>query len=434
MLKVAKFGGTSLCDAEQIKKVLTIIDADQDRRIIVVSAPGKRDQHDQKITDLFKEWHRLQTMELPTRIVSDVIHDRFERIVVGIGLNFNTWDILNEIQTTISAGASADYAASRGEYLCALIVANALNCAFVDPADYLLFDPRGRYLYPRQSLRTALLQDKRVVVAGFYGATVDGEIKTFSRGGSDVTGAIVAAAADASVYENWTDVSGLLMADPRIVVNPRTIASLSYRELRELSYMGASVFHEEATFPVRLAGIPINIKNTNEPDHPGTMIVGENVTQTMGVITGIAGRKNFSVITVEKDLMNQEIGFVRKLLTVLESHGISIEHVPGGIDTVSIIVDNTELAEKTDEVVHEINNVCQPESVTVQPNLAMIAIVGRNMIHTPGVAARVFTAIAKAGINTRLINQGSSELNIIIGVDNAVYEETIRAIYAEFVK
>ena len=434
MLKVAKFGGTSLCDAAQIKKVLNIINADQARRIIVVSAPGKRNSHDQKITDLFKEWHRLQTMELPTRIVSDVIFDRFDWIISGLGIDFDISEALKDIQNAIAGGASEDYAASRGEYLNGLIVAQALNCAFIDPADYLLFHPRGHYLSARQSLRNALLQHDRVVVPGFYGATAAREIKTFSRGGSDITGAIIAEAVSADVYENWTDVSGLLMADPRIVENPQGVASLSHRELRELTYMGANVFHEEATLPVRRAGIPINIKNTNEPEHSGTMVVSESTPETERLITGIAGRKNFSVITIEKTMMNQEIGFIRKILAVLESHGISIEHVPGGIDTVSIIVGNADLAEKTDEVVREINNVCQPESVTVQPNLAMIAIVGRNMIHTPGVAARVFTAIAKAGINTRLINQGSSELNIIVGVDNAMYEDTIRAIYAEFVK
>jgi aspartate kinase len=431
MLKVAKFGGSSLADARQIRKVAHIVKSDSSRKLIVVSAPGKRNASDQKVTDLFIEWHRLVDLNISADAVIAVISERFSAIVQELGVDFGVEEALRHIARDILNGQSAAYAASRGEYLMGIIMAKVLGFSFIDPADHLLFTSTGQYLYPKNSFQETL-QGGPAVIPGFYGAAPDGSIRTFSRGGSDVTGAIVAEVVNADVYENWTDVSGLLMADPRIVDQPRTIAMVSYRELRELSYMGANVFHEEATFPVKRAGIPINIKNTNHPEHLGTMIVAEHTKKPTGFVTGIAGRKHFSIITVEKLLMNQEIGFVRRILTILEDERISFEHMPSGVDTLSIIVDSNDLSRKADYVAEKIKAECQADCVSITPDIAMIAVVGRNMAHTPGVAAQVCTALAKHDINIRMINQGASELNIIVGVEYRDYENAIRALYLAF--
>lgn len=433
-MKVSKFGGTSLADDNQIKKAIAIIQSDSDRQYVVVSAPGKRNPQDQKITDLLYEWHRHHELRLSLDEIRQIISSRYEEIVRSLGVNFNLKNEFDEIDRRIDGGASVDYVASRGEYLCGKIVAAALGYDFVDPATCIHFDERGRYRPADERLRS-VLEGRKAVIPGFYGSLPDGSIKTFSRGGSDITGAIVARAIEASLYENWTDVSGLLMADPRVVKNPRQINVVTYRELRELSYMGANVFHEEAMFPVQEVGIATNIRNTNDPSNPGTYVVAEsNRREDTNIIVGVAGRKNFTVITVEKVMMNQQVGFVRRILTVLEANEISFEHMPSGIDTLSIIIDDRQLNGKLDKVVREIMAACSPDTIEVYPNMAMIATVGRAMIHTPGIAAKIFAAIADKGTNIRMINQGSSEISIIIGVENDDFENAVRAIYGAFVK
>ena len=435
-VKVAKFGGTSLADAGQILKVKAIVEADSDRRYVVPSAPGKRGKSDQKITDLLFLCHEQAKQGVKTDEVFRMIADRFNTIVSDLKMKLDLTPHLSEIKRRIQIGASADYAASRGEYLTAIILAELLGYDFVDAADVVHFDSSGRYdnELTTESVGQRLRKHKRAVVPGYYGSMPDGTIKTFSRGGSDISGAVVARGVQADVYENWTDVSGLLMADPRVVDNPRTIEELTYRELRELAYMGATVLHDEAIFPVREAGIPVNIRNTNQPDHTGTMIVSEaSPVQKAGSITGIAGRKDFTVIAIEKALMNAEKGYGRRLLEVLEVHGISFEHMPSGIDTISVVISSPQLKGKEKKVLEDIKIVCKPDAVDVYPNMAVIATVGRGMAHTPGMAARLFTALANSGVNIRMIDQGSSELNIIVGVEADDYDKAVRAIYEAFV-
>jgi aspartate kinase len=434
--KVAKFGGTSLADATQILKVKQIIDADPERRYVVPSAPGKRSKADQKVTDLLYLLHEQAKQGLKIDEVFSIIADRFNGIVADLKLKLDLTPHLSDIRRRIQAGSSADYAASRGEYLNGIILAELLGYEFVDARDIIHFDSTGRYdnELTVESAGQRLRKHKKAVIPGFYGSMPDGTIKTFSRGGSDISGAIVARAVGADVYENWTDVSGLLSADPRIVENPATIDELSYRELRELAYMGATVLHDEAIFPVREAGIPVNIRNTNDPSHPGTMIVAEtSPISNAGAVTGIAGRKDFTVIAIEKALMNAERGYGRRLLEVLEVHGVSFEHMPSGIDTISVVISDAQLKGKLKKVIEDIRVVCKPDAVEVFPNMAVIATVGRGMAHTPGMAAKLFTALADARINIRMIDQGSSELNIIVGVEADDFENAVRAIYKAFV-
>ena len=434
-LKVCKFGGTSVADADQLRKVQQIVKSDPDRRFIVPSAPGKRTPDDRKITDLLYLCHAHATQQLPFDDVFGVIEARYEQIAGDLDLKVELAGALAKIKSAITAGASADYAASRGEYLNGLIVAALLDAPMIDPADVIRFDDHGRFdAEQTQALMSARLTgDAPAVVPGFFGATRDGQIKTFSRGGSDITGAIVARAASADVYENWTDVSGLLAADPRIVDDPQTIEMLSYRELRELAYMGASVMHDEAIFPVRQAGIPVNIRNTNRPGDAGTLIVPETepIAHT-GSITGIAGRKDFTIIALEKALMNAEIGFGRRLLSVLQDHEVSFEHMPSGIDTMSVVIADSELDGKLERVTQEIHQKCRPDGLTTYADMALIATVGRGMASTPGMAARLFGALGAANINIRMIDQGSSEINIIVGVRTGDFEAAVRAIYEDF--
>lgn len=435
--KVVKFGGTSLADAEQFRKVREIVLADGERRYVVPSAPGKRHQGDHKITDLLYLCQAHVQQAVPFDEVFEVIARRYLEIVADLGLPLDLRPELDKIKRKIAAGASADYAASRGEYLNGLIIAGFLGYEFVDPAECIFFTADGALDYERTqaAIGGRLAATPRAVIPGFYGALPDGGIKTFPRGGSDITGAIVARGVGADLYENWTDVSGFLMADPRVVPNPKPIKSLTYRELRELAYMGATVLHEEAIFPVREAGIPINIKNTNAPGDPGTLIVRDaDLTVHTGSITGIAGRKGFTVIAVEKTLMHQEIGFGRKLLSVLEENGISFEHMPSGIDTISVVVSDTQLNHKLERVIAEIRRRCQPDAIDVHPDMALIATVGRGMARTPGIAARLFTALGRSNVNVRMIDQGSSEINIIVGVENRDFEPAVRAIYRAFVE
>ena len=439
-IKVAKFGGTSLADAAQFRKVQAIVAADPQRRYIVPSAPGKRYAQDRKITDLLYLCHAHMRQRVPADEIFGLIAGRYLELVADLGLKLDLRPALDQIKAQLADdhcnGGSADFAASRGEYLSGLILATLLGYDFIDAADVIAFDAHGKFdsELTQQRMSQRLARHPRAVVPGFYGGAANGYIKTFSRGGSDISGAIVARGVNAEVYENWTDVNGLLMADPRIVTNPRPMDLITYRELRELAYMGATVLHDEAIFPVRKAGIPINIRNTNDPAHPGTMIVRDASPVTNHpAITGIAGRKDFTVIAVEKAMMNSEIGFGRRLLGVLEDHGVSYEHTPSGIDTMSVVVADAQLVDKLDDVLRDIRAVCQPDALDVYPHMALIATVGRGMAHTPGMSARLFGALGAAGVNIRMIDQGSSELNIIVGVASADFEKAVRAIYQAFV-
>ncbi len=433
--KVAKFGGTSLADSEQIRKVQLLINADSERRYIVPSAPGKRDASDRKITDLLYLCHAQVRQNVPIGEVFTIIADRYREIVRDLNVGIDLEPHLEEIEKKISEGASADYAASRGEFLNGLILSALLDYDFVDPYEIIFFDKYGRLDSERSQTETKnrLSNHNKAVIPGFYGCSHDGKIKTFPRGGSDITGAIVAKGVNADIYENWTDVSGLLMADPNIVENPRPIDTITYRELRELAYMGANVIHDEAIFPVREAGIPVKIKNTNKPDDPGTLIVQDAgpVTHT-GTITGIAGRKDFTVITIEKALMNAIVGYGRRLLSVIEVNGISYEHMPSGIDTISLVISDSQLENKLDNILKEIQSECAPDSIEVNPNMALIATVGRGMARTPGIASKLFGSLAEKKINVRMIDQGSSEINIIVGVETDDFENAQRAIYQSF--
>lgn len=434
--KVAKFGGTSLADASQIRKVQAIIEADTQRRYVVPSAPGKRTSDDKKITDLLYLCHANAKQGMPFEDVLMTVADRYLQIIRDLGLNLDLQPHLDEVRTNVAGGASADYTASRGEYLSGLIMADLLSYDFLDAAEVIFFDEKGRFDAQRTQavISERLARHPKAIIPGFYGSLPCGQIKTFSRGGSDITGAIVARGAAADVYENWTDVSGLLMADPRIVKNARSMETVTYRELRELAYMGATVLHDEAVFPVRQAGIPVNIRNTNAPDDPGTMIVRDASPMTRkGMITGIAGKKDFTIIAVEKAMMNQELGFARRLLSVLEVNGVSFEHMPSGIDTISLVIADREIASKADKILAEIKTECQPDSVHVSRGMALIATVGRGMACTPGISARIFTAMGKANINIRMIDQGSSEINVIVGVNNEDFERAVNAIYNTFV-
>lgn len=431
---VAKFGGSSLADSRQFEKVKKIIKADKNRRYIVPSAPGKRDSDDHKVTDLLYMCHQLASHGLNFDEVFNIIRDRYGDIAGGLGLDINMDARLEKIKNKIRDGGSRDYAASRGEYLNAIILASYLDFEFIDAGELIIFDKDGRFnsRKTKEVLNTRLKDSPYAVIPGFYGAGEDGEIVTFSRGGSDVTGAIIANSVAANLYENWTDVSGFLVADPSIVPDSRTIEHITYKELRELSYMGAPVLHEEAIFPVRENGIPINIRNTNKPEDKGTMIVDDSSAIKSGSITGIAGRKDFMVLTVEKTLMTMENDFFRKLISVFESNDIAIEHMPSSIDSISIIVSASEMGDKLKKIREEIRIYCSPDRIIVTPDMALIAVVGRGMIRSKGVSARIFTALAKEGINIRMITQGSSELNIIVGIENEDFDRAIEAIYRAF--
>lgn len=436
-IKVVKFGGSSLADAEQFRKVAAIVKANPDRRFVVASAPGKRHSQDIKVTDmLYTCYEMVKNREDITEYYAQ-ISERYNSIIRDLGLDFDISGELDYIRNAILHHSGRDFAASRGEYLNSLILAKYLRYDFIDAESVIFFKENGLYDEEKtnREMRAELQKHERAVIPGFYGVMPNGTIKTFSRGGSDITGSIVAQAADAELYENWTDVSGFLMADPRIVKNPRPIKSITYRELRELSYMGASVLHEEAIFPVRNAGIPINIRNTNEPDAPGTMIVASTAEyDAERIITGIAGKKGFSVITIEKDMMNAEVGFGRKVLEMLEDNDISFEHLPSGVDTMSVVVASAYLEGRRERIIAAINKRVHPDSIVIEDGLALLAVVGRGMVKAKGTAARVFDAISGADVNIRMIDQGSSELNIIVGVEENDLARAQSAIYNEFVK
>jgi len=435
-ITVAKFGGSSLADADQFRKVQEIIESDPDRRYIVPSAPGKRNNDDRKITDLLYLCHTHVQQTVPFDDVFEIIRERYLHIVDKLGLSFDLRPELDTVKTRIASGASADFTASRGEYLNGLIMSQLLGFDFIDPVEIIFFDERETLDAEKTQAATAkrLARHERAVIPGFFGSDIHGEVKTFTRGGSDITGAIVSRGVQADIYENWTDVSGLLMTDPSIVKNPKPIDTVTYRELRELAYMGAKVLHDEAIFPVREANIPVCIKNTNRPEDPGTLIVqdADHITHR-GNITGIAGKMGFTVIAVEKALMNAELGFGRRVLSVLEVNSISFEHMPSGIDTLSLVIADSELENKLESVVKEIQTECRPDSVEVYPNMALIATVGRGMAYTPGIASKLFTALSDKRINVRMIDQGSSEINIIVGVENEDFAKALHAIYRAFV-
>jgi len=434
---VAKFGGSSLADANQFKKVKAIVEMDPERKYIVPSAPGKRGPGDDKITDLLYAAHKAAAAKQPYRHLLERIQARYDEIARTLHVDMDFDAEFKKIDEDLSGGATPDYAASRGEYLNGKLLARYLGIPFVDAAEVVRFDENGRLMEEETNERLAArLRDlRRAVVPGFYGAEENGKVRTFSRGGSDVSGALVARAVNADVYENWTDVTGFRMADPRIVPDAHYIATITYRELRELSYMGATVLHEDAVFPVRKAGIPTNIRNTNDPKHPGTMIRASAGPDDAGhIITGIAGHKGFSIVSIEKDMMNAELGFGRRVLQAFEDFGISFEHLPTGIDTMCVVVHEKELEAHREEVLRRIEELVHPDQITVSDHLALIATVGRGMVRAFGTAARLFTAISSQGISIRTIDQGSSELNIIVGVDEDDFEAAVRAIYDAFVR
>lgn len=436
MLKVLKFGGSSLADANQFRKVADIIKSDESRRYVVASAPGKRFSSDVKVTDMLLQCFKLTSEKSSIDEIFDKIKNRYNEIIDDLGVDISLEDDFEKIKFAILNHVGRDYIASRGEYLNSKILAAYLGFPFVDAADGVFFFENGTFDSEKTNevLADLLSVHEYAVVPGFYGSMPNGTIKTFSRGGSDITGSVVARAVNADIYENWTDVSGMLMADPRIVENPKAIDEITYTELRELSYMGASVFHEDAILPVRKASIPINIRNTNAPEDKGTMIVSKSSAISDNVITGVAGRKGFTAIFVEKDMMNSEVGFGRKVLEVIESHGVCFEHLPSGIDTMSVVVSSKDIMEIKGNITAELVKAVNPDSITLFENLALIAVVGRGMIKTEGTAMRIFTALANAHVNIRMIDQGSSELNIIIGIEECDYEKALRAIYSEFVK
>ncbi|MGI6182828.1 MAG: aspartate kinase [Candidatus Fimadaptatus sp.] len=442
---VTKFGGSSLADAGQFRKVHDILLADPDRRFAVPSAPGKRNKADTKVTDMLYACHNAVVSspesEAEQRLIEafEPVIERFTGIASDLGLKIDLMPILTNVRSEILRRRNSDYAASRGEYLNGRLLASYMGWDFIDPADFFVFSQQG--VFQAELTNTILSEELRhhehAVIPGFYGAMPDGQVKTFSRGGSDITGAVVARAVDADKYENWTDVSGFLMADPRIIDNPRRINQLTYRELRELSYMGATVLHEDAVFPVRRAGIPTNIRNTNAPDDPGTMIVcdisSENQINNQA-ITGIAGHTGFTILSIEKAMMNSELGVGRRVLSALEDYGVSFEHLPTGIDTMCVIINEKEFNMHQEELLRRIKEDVQPDAMELKRGLALIATVGRGMTGAFGTAAKLFTALAESRINVRMIDQGSSELNIIVGVDVADFENAIRAIYKAFVE
>ena len=440
-VKVCKFGGSSVADGIQLNKIKDIIMSDEARRYIVVSAPGKRFEGDSKITDLLYLLKTHIDNNLPYEQLLQVVFDRYMAVSVNLGLDVDWNTIFDEIKAKAANNPSADYLASRGEYLNAILIAAFLGYDFVDAEGQVVFGQNGKINMNATfaNLREELSHHEKAVIPGFYGTMPDGSVKTMPRGGSDITGSLVAGAIDAECYENWTDVSGFLMADPRIIKTPRQIRRVSYKELRELSYMGASVLHEDAIYPARIADVPINIRNTNSPEDPGTVIVSDEKVDygernENDVITGIAGSKDFTVIALYKNMMSSERGFVRRILGILDDYNINFEHIPSGIDTVSVVMANEQINGRLEDLLEEFQSRLRPDSIDVFENIALIATVGHGMSARCGVSATLFTALANAGVNIRMIDQGSSEMNIIVGVENKDFEKAIKAIYSAFVE
>ena len=434
-MKVVKFGGSSLADAIQLKKVRDIILEDDARKYIVVSAPGKGAKNNHKVTDLLAMCHELSDHDLNFNEVYKIIENVYKNIVDDLVLHIDIDSILNEVKEEIEGGASYDFVISRGEFISAQVLASYLGYDFVDAKDLIVFTDGALDLQKSQEkIKNILSKHDRAVVPGFYGVDEEGKVKTFTRGGSDVTGSVIASALDAEMYENFTDVSGFLVVDPKIVKNPHPMGTITYNELRELSYMGAKVLHEEAIFPLRDKNIPINIKNTNAPNEDGTLILSKCDTKNKNILTGISGKKGFTVINLEKVNMNSEKDFFRKLTTVFESNDISIEHMPSSIDSVSVLVADSYIAPKLNKVIEELKIYLNVDNISWERDISLIAVVGRGMINEKGVSSRTFTALAKEGVNIKMISQGSSEINIIIGVETKDFEKAIRSIYEEFYK
>lgn len=437
MLKVLKFGGSSMANAEQFAKVRSIVEGDDARRVVVVSAPGKRFKDDHKITDLLYLCAAHIKYGVSCEDIFAMIRARYEEIAQSCGLQIDLAPEFDALWQKMQGGISADELASRGEYFSAKLMAAYLGFDFIDAAQWLFFrfdgtvDTEKSYATLRE-----LAEGRKVVIPGFYGAMPDGHIRTFSRGGSDITGAYAAAALDADVYENWTDVSGILMADPRIIDNPAPIRCVTYSELRELSYIGAQVLHEGTIFPVREKNIPLNIRNTNAPDHPGTLILDsiDEEVEDEGIITGIAGKKGFSVITIAKTGMSSESGTLLKILSVLDQHGVNVEYIPSGIDIVSLVVASDKVSKNLYEMLGELQKEIQPNKITVTEHIAIVAAVGRKMAYRPGVSGKIFATLGENGVNIRMITQGPEELNIIVGVEEKDFEQAIRVLYHSFVK
>lgn len=438
-LKVAKFGGSSVANAEQLKKVRDIVWRDKNIKVVVVSAPGKRFGGDCKITDLLYLTHAHIKYSAPVDLTYNLIEERYRGIVENLGLSLDIDGILSTIKDKLNGDISTDYLVSRGEFINAKIIAEYLDYEFIDAKDIIFIDEYGNVDMDKtkEAVDKVINQysDKGIVVPGFYGSDIYDKVRTFSRGGSDITGAILANAVGADIYENWTDVSGLLMADPRIVDNPRRIKSISYKELRELAYMGATVLHDEAVFPARDGNIPINIRNTNEPENEGTFITNDdNYMTDEKCITGIAGKKGFTVITIYKSYLHTTNEFLKEVLTILDMNGIGVEHIPSGIDSVSLVVSKPDEDYKFSTAIREIKQKCRPDSLQIFDNISLIATVGKNMAYTPGMAAKLLTALAKDEINIRMIDQGASEINIIVGIQDKDFEKGLKAIYKEFVE
>ncbi len=438
MLKVTKFGGSSMADAGQFRKVRDIVMSDTGRRVVVVSAAGKRDKNDHKITDLLYLCHAHTLYGVECDRVFDMITERYIQIRDELKLDVDLESEFAALKKRLDKKkVSQDELVSRGEYFSAKLMAAYLDFQFVDAADWVKFNLDGTVDQKESyaALR-AQISGRGVVIPGFYGVMPDGHIRTFTRGGSDITGALAAAALDADVYENWTDVSGILMADPRIVDNPQPIPEVTYDELRELSYSGAQVLHEGTIFPVREKNIPVNIRNTNAPNDPGTMIREEFETEEdpHRMITGITGKKDFTIVSMSKRGMSNEVGVLRGMLSVFERHGISIDFAPNGIDNVSVVVSTEAVEPYLYNILAEIQREVKPNTLDVHDKIAIVAAVGRNMAYRPGISGRIFAALGEAGINIRMINQGPDELNIIFGVENRDFAEAIRVLYNSFVK
>lgn len=437
MLKVLKFGGTSMADATQFAKVKSIVESDPSRRVVVVSAAGKRFSDDHKITDLLLLCHAHVKYGVSSDSVFDMIAKRYIEIRDECGLKTDIESELNKISQKLLSGITKDELVSRGEYLSARLMADYLGFEFVDSAHWVRFKLDGTIDTEKSyQLLRELAEGRKVVIPGFYGAMPNGSIRIMSRGGSDITGALAAAALEAEVYENWTDVSGILMADPRIVENPEPIKYITYEELRELSHMGAQVLHEGTIFPVRQKNIPLNIRNTNAPDDAGSLIM-ENCPDDDNdkqFITGITGKKNFSIITVAKSGMSSEVGFLRKVLEVFEKYGVSVEYVPSGIDSVSVVVASKAVADCLYAIMGDLQKNVKPDSINVTEDIAIVAVVGRKMAYKPGMSGRLFAALGQSKINIRMISQSCEELNIIAGVSNEDFEKAVRVLYSSFVK
>lgn len=434
MVKIAKFGGSSVASAEQFEKIKKIVQADDSRRFVVVSAAGKRGKDDNKVTDLLYLCYAHIKYSVSCESIFSLVEERYWEIKQKLGLHYDLNRDFAEIRARLNKSVNLDYLVSRGEYLTARLMAEYLGYDFVDAQDIIHFRYDGQVDMEKtqEAFAAQWREHDRMVIPGFYGALPDGAIKVFSRGGSDITGSIIANLIDARVYENWTDVSGILMADPRIVQNPRRIRRITYQELRELSYMGANVLHEEAIFPVKDKNIPINIRNTNEPENPGTVIIPSWGKDDHHLITGIAGKQGFTMVAVHKNHMAEEIGTVRKVLQAFEDYGISIEHIPSGIDSVSVVVSSEDVQAHLYDIIADIKASCGPVLVKVYEHIALISTVGRNMARTPGIAGRLFGALGEQEINVRMIAQGSNEINIVVGVDDEEFENALRAIYECF--